>query len=251
MRRICSAIAGLMLLAAPAAASEGRQTASAAAGPPQAFRRAGHRRARQDRRQGDGRAPARHRGRARRGEVVIRVMTKILALLLLIASVSLAGADAPSFQFDGERFVKKFEVAGLAPNAQIEFGLETETLPSWTKLVTIHSFPQGGNNAGAAAAKLANLVRERYKGAPYKAITNPKTSEAIIDFLIAVPNSELMEFNVFKYTPAGNALVALQFARRVKLGEIDGAELAAIRQRAIKEIAQYEMGPVKAYFKGR
>jgi hypothetical protein len=183
---------------------------------------------------------------------VIRVMKKILALLLLIASASFAMADVPSFQFGGERFVKKFEVAGLAPNAQIEFGLETETLQSWTKLVTIHSFPQGGNDAMRAAAKLANLVRERYKGAPYKVITNPKTSEAIIDFLIAVPDSELMEFDVFKYTPVGNALVAMQFARRVKLGEIDAEELSDIRQRAIKEIAQYEMGPVKAYFgKGR
>jgi hypothetical protein len=178
-------------------------------------------------------------------------MEKILAFLVLIASISFAGADAPSFQFGGERFVKKFE-AGRAPNLQIEFGLETEALKDWTRLVTIHSFPQGGNDAGRAAAKLANLIRERHKGAKYKVITNPNTSEAIIDFLIAVPNSELMEFNVFKYTPAGNELVALQFAQRVKLGEIDPEELAGIRQRAIKEMAQYEMGPVKAYFrKGR
>ena len=56
-------------------------------------------------------------------------------------------------------------------------------------------------------------MRERYNGAKYKLITNPKTAEAIIDFLIAVPNSELMD--VFKYTPTGNDLVAMQFARRV------------------------------------
>lgn len=99
-----------------------------------------------------------------------------------------------------------------------------------------------------AAANLANLIRERHKGAKYKVITNPKTSEAIIDFLIPVPNSELMEFNVFKYAPAGNELVALQFARRVKLGEIDGADLSEIRQQALKEMAQYEMAPVKAFF---
>jgi hypothetical protein len=175
---------------------------------------------------------------------------KILALLVLVASVSLAAADAPSFQFGGERFVKKFE-AGRAPNLRIEFGLETETLKDWTRLLTIHSFPQGDNDAERAAAKLANLIRERHKGTKYKVITNPNTSEAIINFLIAVPNSELMEFNVFKYTPAGNELVALQFAQRVKLGEIDAEELAGIRQRAIKEMAQYEMGPVKAYFRER
>ena len=110
------------------------------------------------------------------------------------------------------------------------------------------AFPQGGSDATRAAVNLANLVRERYKGAKYKVITNPKTQEAIIDFLIPVPNSELMEFNVFKYAPAGDALVALQFARRVKLGEIDAEELSAIRQRAIKEMAAYEMAPVRAYF---
>jgi hypothetical protein len=42
--------------------------------------------------------------------------------------------------------------------------------------------------------------------------------------------------------------VALQFARRFKLGEIDGEELREIRQRAIAEMAQYEMKPVKAHF---
>ena len=99
-----------------------------------------------------------------------------------------------------------------------------------------------------AAANLANLIRQRYSTAKYKAINNPKTSEAIIDFLLPVPKSELMEFNVFKYAPAGDGLVALQFARRVKLGELDADELSGIRQRAIKEMAAYEMGPVKAYF---
>jgi hypothetical protein len=114
--------------------------------------------------------------------------------------------------------------------------------------VTVHAFPNGGNDAMRAAANLANLIRQRYPTAKYKVIDNPKTSEAIIDFLLAVPKREMMEFNVFKYTPDGNGLVALQFARRVKLGEIDAEELSGIRQRAIKEVAAYEMGPVKAYF---
>jgi hypothetical protein len=179
-------------------------------------------------------------------------MKTIIALLFLIASVALALAETPAFDFGGEHFVKKFDVPGLAPNAQIEFGLENETLEGWTKLVTIHAFTRNGNNASRMASGLANLVRERHKGAKYEVITNSNTSEAIVDFLIPVANSELMEFNVFKYAPAGNELVALQFAQRVKLGEIDGEELAGIRQRAIKEMAQYEMGPVKAYFgKGR
>ena len=81
-----------------------------------------------------------------------------------------------------------------------------------------------------------------------QSISNTGTSEAIIDFLLPVPKSEMREFNAFKYTPTGNRLVALQFARRVKLGEIDAKELSDIRQRVIKEMLDYEMGPVKAYF---
>lgn len=175
-------------------------------------------------------------------------MKRIVALLLLLASVSFAGADTPAFTFGGEKYLQKFEVKGRSPNAQIEFGLADETLAGWTRLVTLHSFRRNGNDPMRAAATLANLIRERHKGAKYKVITNPKTSEAIIDFLIPVPNSELMEFNVFKYAPAGNELVALQFARRVKLGEIDGAELREIRERAVAEMANYVMAPVKAFF---
>ena len=175
-----------------------------------------------------------------------RRMKRLLALLFLLATVSLAAAGTPTFTFGGENYVEKFKVKGRAPNAQVEFGLADETLKGWTKLVTLHAFTNQ-NDAMRAAANLANLIRERHQGAKYKVISNPKTAEAIIDFLIPVPNSAWMEFNVFKYAPAGNELVALQFARRVKLGEIDAEELADIRQRAIKEMATYEMGPVKAY----
>jgi hypothetical protein len=174
-------------------------------------------------------------------------MRAIITLLVLIFTISLASAEPAAFDFGGEHFVKKFD-ASKAPNAQVEFGLEGERIEAWTRLVTVHAFPNGGNDATRAATNLANLIRKRYPGAKYKVISNPKTSEAIIDFLLPVPNSEMMEFNVFKYGPAGDGLVALQFARRVKRGEIDAEELSGIRQRAIKEMAAYEMGPVRAYF---
>ncbi len=175
-------------------------------------------------------------------------MRRIVAVLLLLAAVASAAANTPAFKFGGESYIQKFEVKGRAPNRQVEFGLANETLEKWIKLVTVHSFTKNGNEALRAAATLANLVRERHKGAKYRVITNPKTSEAIVDFLIAVPNSEQMEFNVFKYAPAGNELVALQFTQRVTLGEIDGAELREIRERALNEIESYEMELVKAFF---
>ena len=175
-------------------------------------------------------------------------MRNILAGILLLASLATAQAQDATFKFGGEPFVHKFETKGSQPNRQIEFGLADEPIEKWSKLVTIYSFPKGGNDAARAAAVLANLIRERHTGAKYKVITNPKTSEAIVDFLLPVANTELMEFNVFKYTPVGNELVALQFARRVKLSEVDGVGLREIRERAIKEMASYEMAPVKAFF---
>src|SRR5689334_18266893 len=108
-------------------------------------------------------------------------MKYLAALLLLLCTATLAAADTPAFTFGGERYVQKFEVKGRAPNAQIEFGLASEPLEGWTKLVTLHAFAKNGNDAGRAAATLANLVRERYKGAKYRVVTNPKTAEAIID----------------------------------------------------------------------
>jgi hypothetical protein len=173
-------------------------------------------------------------------------MRAITAFLVLLCTLSFASADTPTFKFGGENFVRKFD-ASKAPNSQVEFGLADETIEAWTRLVTVHAFPNGGNDAMRAAANLANLIKQRYPGAKYKVISNPKTSEAIIDFLLPVPKREMMEFNVFKYTPTENGLVALQFARRIKLGETDAEELSDIRQRAIREMADYEMGPVKAY----
>lgn len=176
------------------------------------------------------------------------VFSAIVALLVLVTGLFAHAAPGATLKFGGEDFVQKFEVKGRAPNAQVEFGLAAEPLKDWTKLVTLHSFVKNGKDAQRAAATLANLVRERYKGAKYRVITNTKTGEAIIDFLIPVPNSELMEFNVFKYAPAGDELVAFQFAQRVKLGEIDADELRGIRERAIGEVTNYDMGGVKAFF---
>ncbi len=74
--------------------------------------------------------------------------------------------------------------------------------------------PDGGNDAARAAANLAGLLHQRYPNAPYKITNNGDTSEVMIDFLLPMPESNQMEFNIFKYAPAGNGLVALQFGRR-------------------------------------
>lgn len=176
-------------------------------------------------------------------------MRKILALLLLLLSTSLAAAETASVTFDGERFVKKHEVSGNPAAVMVEFGLEGESLPGWNKLVSLHSFPRGGNDAPRAAANLMKLVKDRYQDAPVQLLTNDKTSEAVIDFLISAPGSDVVEFNVFKYAPVGNEIIALQYARRFKRGEFDAKGFDALRQRAVDEMARYEMTPVRTYFR--
>src|SRR5579884_3909200 len=105
-------------------------------------------------------------------------MRPLAALLLFICSVVFATAQTPTFTFGGDSYVKKFEVQGRAPNAQIEFGLAGEPIENWTRLLTLHAFAQSGNDAGRAAANLAKAVRENYKDAPARVVTNPNTGEA-------------------------------------------------------------------------
>ena len=63
----------------------------------------------------------------------------LAALLLMTGSLSSAQAQVPAFRFGGEQFVQKFDVKGIAPNRQVEFGLSNETLEGWTRLVALSS----------------------------------------------------------------------------------------------------------------
>ena len=62
-------------------------------------------------------------------------------------------------------------------------------------------------------------------------IKNKDKGDAIIDFLTWAPDSDVMEFNVFKYARAeyGPGLVALQYAQRFKLGDMSVEQFRALR----------------------
>ena len=62
----------------------------------------------------------------------------LAAFLLMTGSLSSAQGSR-TFRFGGEQFVQKFDVKGIAPNRQVEFGLSNETLEGWTRLVTLSS----------------------------------------------------------------------------------------------------------------
>ena len=78
----------------------------------------------------------------------------VLSFGVLAASGALAYADAPTVEFVGERFVKKFDSAKNRADKFTEFGLEIESIDRWTKLFVFHSYPQGGNDPMRATGNL-------------------------------------------------------------------------------------------------
>ncbi len=175
----------------------------------------------------------------------------LIPALLLAAALLLSGnlaAQTPAVEFLGQKFEKKFE-GGNPQNASrfVEFGLPPEPIKQWTKMVSYRHFPKSEPDTKKAATVLGQLVKQRDKDARLAIITNDKTQEAIIDFLIG--QGETMEFNVFKYTKApGGGLVATQYAIRFKLGEMDGGELKKIRTAAVNEMAKFDQSKAFAYF---
>ncbi len=130
-----------------------------------------------------------------------------------------------------------------------EYVLPRETVDTWTSLVTFHAFPRSPPNAVQAATNLGNTLRSRDRGVEFNLVANPATSEALIDFLLATPNSDVVEFNVFKYAPVGNTgLIAAQFARRFRAGSMTLDQLREMRRRAVAEMSRFDMAAVKTYF---
>ena len=175
--------------------------------------------------------------------VAVFARSVIPALLWLLVGLLPADAGSAAVDFGGERFINQFE-GPTKTGRLVEFVRAGETVKTWTKLVGFYSYPDLGNDATHGAAGLAQVLKQR--NLKFQLINNPKTSEAIIDFLAF--DNETVEFNVFKYAPAAKGLVAAQYARRFKLGELDADDVKALRQRAVEEMSRFDMAPVKAHF---
>ena len=59
-----------------------------------------------------------------------------------------------------------------------------------------------------------------------------------------------MEFNVFKYAKAANGrgLVAIQYAQRVKLGELDVEGMRELREKSVQYMADTDIDRAREYF---
>jgi hypothetical protein len=83
-----------------------------------------------------------------------------------------------------------------------------------------------------------------------KAPRPPKGAEALVDFVAKAPNSDVLEFNVFKYgrAPDGRGIVAFQFARRFR--GLDPEDVRTLCERWIAEAAGFDLKIASAALKG-
>jgi hypothetical protein len=185
-------------------------------------------------------------------------MRNLCAVVVLTAGTALAwaeGADRDFVNFGGGRYTLSFEDQGEDENGDhgdglAEFTLPGETVEDWSKLVAFHSYPDMGDDPLAAVEALGKVVKAKNKDANYAIVANDKTGEAIIDFLTWEPESDVLEFNVFKYARAadGRGLVAMQYAEHVHPGDTDAAAMRALRKRAVADMAAADLSQAKAYF---
>ena len=182
-------------------------------------------------------------------------MRLLPVLAALLAFVSLARAETPTVEFGGEQYTLNFEDQAVLPDGRpgeglAEFTLAGETVEDWSKLFAYHAYPEMGDDPVAAVKVLGKIVKETNKDANFAIIENETTGEAIIDFLTWAPESDVMEFNVFKYARAANGrgLVAMQYAQHIKLGDLDVEGMRALRTRSVDDMAATDIAQAQDYF---
>jgi hypothetical protein len=185
-----------------------------------------------------------------------------MRLLLIALSLSLAGslalAETPAVEFGGQLYHLNFQHQdtmedGAQGDGLAEFTPEGETVNNWTNLFAYYVFPQSGDNPLSMVEAVGKAVKEANPDANYALYEENSADSAIIDFLTWAPGSDELEFNVFRYMPAeyGPGLIALQYAKRFKFGDLDVEGLRALRKRAVDEMAQADAGPARRYFEGK
>ena len=182
-------------------------------------------------------------------------MRTLLVSLCLLTSVALARAQTPSVEFDGQVFYLAYEdetglPKGPPGNGLAEFTLEGETLDNWSKMFAFHAYPSLMETPMQAASDLGKVLKQVNKDANFALTEDPKTGEAIVDFLTWAPGSDVMEFNVFKYARAANGpgLVAMQYAQRFKVDDFGVDDFRALRQRSVEEMAHTDVKPAREFF---
>jgi hypothetical protein len=182
------------------------------------------------------------------------VATPLIAICLA-AVAAIAQADTPTAEFDGQRYHLDYQdfakqKDGQPGNGLAEFTLQGETVNNWTKLYAYYSFPESGDDPALMVEEVGKAVKQTNPDANYQTYVADKGGDAMIDFLTWAPGSDVMEFNVFKYARAedGPGLVAVQYAKRFKFGDLDVEGLRALRAHSVEEMAHTDVGPARSFF---
>ena len=156
-------------------------------------------------------------------------------------------ADTQSLSFDGREFVLKFK----AENQSVplfEYFLANESPSEWTELVDFRIEPKvpRANKPLDHAARTAKLFKATYPLMPFAMYKNDKTGEALLDFLILLPDKDGLEFNAFRFYAAGSdhRVLCFHYAKKLKgpsetkTYQDAKAEIVALRQKILPIIWQ-------------
>jgi len=182
-------------------------------------------------------------------------MRALLMSLWLVAAFLPARAEPMTFDFGGERYTVDYQAQvkqpdGTAGQGIAEFTLKGETVDNWTKLIGYHYYPEQVGAPAQAAANLGKYLKEINNDFTYALFNTKENDDAIIEFMTWEGNSEIVEFDVFRYArpESGPGVIALQFAQRLKLKDLSVEEFQALRERAVAAMMKAEIGPMRSYF---
>jgi hypothetical protein len=178
---------------------------------------------------------------------------RLLAFLAAFVMASLTAAQAQSVTFGGERYSQKYRQNVNAAHSYVELVRDGESLKGWTKLVTLHAFPQADDSKAAVEA-LVQFARQRDKSIKMGLSTrlglmaDNANGESMFQFFAL--EDDVFEFNVLKFAPAANGggVVAVQFAHRFRVNEIEADEASRLMKRAVNEMESFDVGPARAAF---
>lgn len=172
------------------------------------------------------------------------------AVVLAAAGLCLEARAEEPVEFADEAYYVAHRDVREEGNSLVELVREGEKIDGWKKLVAFHRFPDLEASPKDAVHGLAAQLTQRDPSARFAIVENAETGEAIIDFITAEAGSDTIEFNVFKYArhTSDGGIVALQFAERLKLADVDEAALKSLRESAVDEAASFDLGAADAYF---
>jgi len=172
-------------------------------------------------------------------------MRKFCMISVLVLSFNVAAhgdqpenAPAKAVRFDGETLPLAFEQVNQ-DESLAEYIPRGQSLERWTQLAAIRRFRDRRDPAAAVGA-LARSLKETNPLAPSKVLENPRTGEAMIDFVTWPESGEFVEFNIFKYRKAADGtLVAEQYALRAyEDTETFLRQLRPVRERLVELMAR-------------